>query len=228
MFERFTDRARRVIVLAQAHARELGHNYIGTEHLLLGLMSDEDGVAYAALTALGFTPEDIKARVERGEHHHPDGHIPYTPQTKKVLELSLREALQLGHNYIGTEHLLLGLIRGDGGKGAAMLGDLNAVRQQVLKTLAERVNEIKKQSMHVVGIREPDNQWLQMKAVFDACTAARVAIPSAVAEYFNGTGPDAAGIVTDLSTATVDCESGVELVLANLPEKVTRLRFYLS
>jgi ATP-dependent Clp protease ATP-binding subunit ClpA len=233
MFERFTDRARRVIVMAQAHARDLDYNYIGTEHLLLGLMSDEDGIAYAALTTLGFTSEDIKVQVKRGGHPDASGHIPYTPQTKKVLELSLREALQLGHNYIGTEHLLLGLVRDGGGKGAELLGaDLGRVRQQVLKTLAEKVKEMKKQSLHVVGIREPDEQWLRMKTVFDACQAAHVDLPSAVEQFFGALGPDESGMPMDLSASIVDWSTtehtGVELILAHLPEKVTRLRFYLS
>src|ERR1051325_4300664 len=106
MFERFTDRARRVVVLAQEEARMLSHNYIGTEHILLGLIHEGEGVAAKALESLGISLEAVRAQVEA-----PSGHIPFTPRAKKVLELSLREALQLGHNYIGTEHILLGLIR---------------------------------------------------------------------------------------------------------------------
>src|ERR1700751_4091996 len=104
MFERFTDRARRVVVLAQEEARMLNHNYIGTEHILLGLIHEGEGVAAKALESLGIA-------LEGGRQQAPSGHIPFTPRAKKVLELSLREALQLGHNYIGTEHILLGLIR---------------------------------------------------------------------------------------------------------------------
>lgn len=124
MFERFTDRARRVIVLAQEEARALQHNYIGTEHLLLGLIREGDGVAAKALEAKGVTLEDTRKQVEemigKGTAA-PTGHIPFTPHAKQVLELSLREALQLGHSYIGTEHILLGLIREGEGVGTQVL-----------------------------------------------------------------------------------------------------------
>ena len=143
MFERFTDRARRVIVLAQEEAKMLNHNYIGTEHLLLGLIHEGDGVAAKALEALGISLEAVREQVEdmigKGQQK-PTGHIPFTPRAKKVLELSLREALQLGHNYIGTEHILLGLIREGEGIAAQVLvklgADLNSVRQQVIQLLA--------------------------------------------------------------------------------------------
>ena len=114
MFERFTDRARRVVVLAQEEARMLNHDYIGTEHILLGLIHEGEGVAAKALESLGISLEAVRQQVEEiiGQGQQaPSGHIPFTPRAKKVLELSLREALQLGHNYIGTEHILLGLIR---------------------------------------------------------------------------------------------------------------------
>jgi hypothetical protein len=120
MFERFTDRARRVVVLAQEEAMRFDHNYIGTEHLLLGLLREEQGVAAVALAAVGVELEAVRVRLEEAVGRGTDpqsGHIPFTPRAKKVLELSLREALQLGHNYIGTEHILLGLIRE--GKGLA-------------------------------------------------------------------------------------------------------------
>src|SRR5262250_669778 len=113
MFERFTDRARRVVVLAQEEARMLNHNYIGTEHILLGLIHEGEGVAAKALESLGISLEAVRQQVEEiiGQGQQaPSGHIPFTPRAKKVLELSLREALQLGHVYIGTEHILLGLI----------------------------------------------------------------------------------------------------------------------
>jgi hypothetical protein len=143
MFERFTDRARRVVVLAQEEARLLNHNYIGTEHILLGLIHEGEGVAAKALESLGISLEAVRAQVEqiigRGEET-PSGHIPFTPRTKKVLELSLREALQLGHNYIGTEHILLGLIREGQGVAAQVLVKLGAgldrVRQVVVQLLA--------------------------------------------------------------------------------------------
>jgi len=114
MFERFTDRARRVVVLAQEEARMLNHNYIGTEHILLGLIHEGEGVAAKALESLGISLDAVREQVQEiiGQGQQaPSGHIPFTPRAKKVLELSLREALQLGHNYIGTEHILLGLIR---------------------------------------------------------------------------------------------------------------------
>lgn len=114
MFERFTDRARRVVVLAQDEAKALNHNYIGTEHLLLGLISEGEGVAAKALESLDISLEAVRAQVEEIIGHGtstPTGHIPFTPRAKKVLELSLREALQMNHSYIGTEHILLGLIR---------------------------------------------------------------------------------------------------------------------
>jgi ATP-dependent Clp protease ATP-binding subunit ClpC len=143
MFERFTDRARRVVVLAQEEARMLNHNYIGTEHILLGLIHEGEGVAAKALESLGISLEAVRSQVEdiigQGQSA-PTGHIPFTPRAKKVLELSLREALQLGHNYIGTEHILLGLIREGEGVAAQVLqklgADLNRVRQQVIQLLS--------------------------------------------------------------------------------------------
>jgi ATP-dependent Clp protease ATP-binding subunit ClpC len=142
MFERFTDRARRVVVLAQEEARMLQHNYIGTEHILLGLIHEGEGVAARVLESLGIGLEAVRQQVEeiigRGQYASA-GHIPFTPRAKKVLELSLREALQLGHTYIGTEHILLGLIREGDGVAAQVLvrlgADLNRTRQQVIETL---------------------------------------------------------------------------------------------
>jgi ATP-dependent Clp protease ATP-binding subunit ClpC len=143
VFERFTDRARRVVVLAQEEARLLNHNYIGTEHILLGLIHEGEGVAAKALESLGISLEAVRAQVEEIIGHGgqaPSGHIPFTPRAKKVLELSLREALQLGHNYIGTEHILLGLIREGEGVAAQVLvklgADLSRVRQQVIQLLS--------------------------------------------------------------------------------------------
>jgi ATP-dependent Clp protease ATP-binding subunit ClpC len=143
VFERFTDRARRVVVLAQEEARLLNHNYIGTEHILLGLIHEGEGVAAKALESLGISLEAVRNQVEEiiGQGgSSPSGHIPFTPRAKKVLELSLREALQLGHNYIGTEHILLGLIREGEGVAAQVLvklgADLSRVRQQVIQLLS--------------------------------------------------------------------------------------------
>ncbi len=143
LFERFTDRARRVVVLAQEEARLLNHNYIGTEHILLGLIHEGEGVAAKALESLGISLQAVRDQVEEiiGQGgSSPSGHIPFTPRAKKVLELSLREALQLGHNYIGTEHILLGLIREGEGVAAQVLtklgADLSRVRQQVIQLLS--------------------------------------------------------------------------------------------
>jgi hypothetical protein len=142
MFERFTDRSRRVVVLAQEEARRLDHNYIGTEHILLGLIREGEGVAGRALESLGISLDAVRQHVQeiigRGQEA-PSGHIPFTPRAKKVLELSLRESKQLGHTYIGTEHILLGLVREGDGVAAQVLvrlgADLNRVRQQVTQLL---------------------------------------------------------------------------------------------
>jgi ATP-dependent Clp protease ATP-binding subunit ClpC len=143
VFERFTDRARRVVVLAQEEARMLDHNYIGTEHILLGLIHEGEGVAAQVLESLNVSLEVVRIQVEEiiGQGKvTPSGHIPFTPRAKKVLELSLREALQLHHNYIGTEHILLGLVREGEGVAAQVLqklgADLNRVRQQVIQLLS--------------------------------------------------------------------------------------------
>jgi ATP-dependent Clp protease ATP-binding subunit ClpC len=143
VFERFTDRARRVVVLAQEEARMLNHNYIGTEHILLGLVRERDGIAAKALASLNIRLDAVRGEVEDiiGQGQAPTtGHIPFTPRAKKVLELSLREALQLGHNYIGTEHILLGLIREGEGVAAQVLQKLGAgldrVRQTVIQILS--------------------------------------------------------------------------------------------
>jgi ATP-dependent Clp protease ATP-binding subunit ClpC len=143
VFERFTDRARRVVVLAQQEARMLNHNYIGTEHILLALSHEAEGVAAKALESMDISLEAARQQVAeiigRGQAPVP-GHIPFTPRAKKVLELAFREAMQLGHNYIGTEHILLGLIREGEGVGAEVLqrlgADLNRVRQTVIQILS--------------------------------------------------------------------------------------------
>jgi ATP-dependent Clp protease ATP-binding subunit ClpC len=143
MFERCTDRARRAVALAQAEAKMLHHDSIGTEHLLLGLLDEGEGVAAHALKDLGIGLEaarqQVEAKIGQGQQP-PTEYLPFTPRAKKVLELSLREALQLGHNYIGTEHLLLGLIREGEGVAAQTLvtlgADLHRVRQQVLMILS--------------------------------------------------------------------------------------------
>ena len=148
MFERFTDSARRVVVLAHAEARTLNHGSIGTEHLLLGLIREGEGVAAKALESLGISLAAVRAQVEeivgQGEDASPDSHVPFTPRAKKVIELSLREALQLGVNQTGTEHILLGLVREGEGVGARVLvdlgADLNRVRWQVTQQLSAHPN----------------------------------------------------------------------------------------
>jgi ATP-dependent Clp protease ATP-binding subunit ClpC len=144
MFERFTDRARRVVVLAQEEARLLGHNYVGTEHILLGLIREGNGVAVRALDSLGIRPEAVRQETEEIIGHGPgasQGRIPFTPGAKKVLELALSESRQIGHTYIGTEHILLGLIREGDGVAAQVLAGLGAVservRPQVIQLLAD-------------------------------------------------------------------------------------------
>jgi ClpA/ClpB-like protein len=162
MFERFTDRARRVVVLAQEEAVGLNHNYIGTEHLLLGLIREREGVAAKALESLGISLEAVRAQVEeiigKGQGKGaPTGQIPFTPRSKKVLELSLREALQLGHSYIGTEHILLGLIREGEGVAAQVLvklgAELSRVRQEVTELLSGYAGG--KEGAERLVVREP-------------------------------------------------------------------------
>ena len=161
MFERFTDRARRVVVLAQEEARLLNHNYIGTEHILLGLIHEGEGVAARGLEGLGINLESVRQQVVEiiGQGSQaPSGHIPFTPRAKKVLELSLREALQLGHNYIGTEHILLGLIREGEGVAAQVLqklgAELHKVRQTVIQLLSGVQGEESSAGSHPGGGRE--------------------------------------------------------------------------
>src|SRR5919108_5308697 len=141
MFERFTERARQVVVLAQDEARAFKHNYIGTEHLLLGLLREEEGLAARVLDALDVTIEEVRAQVARiiGQgDEFKTGQIPFTPRAKKVLELALREALSLGHDYIGTEHILLGIARENEGVAARILLDFDARLKKVMKEITQR------------------------------------------------------------------------------------------
>jgi ATP-dependent Clp protease ATP-binding subunit ClpC len=149
MFERFTERARKVVVLAQEEARHFNHNYIGTEHLLLGLLREDEGVAARALAALGVTLDEVREQVESIVGYGEEGtgaQAPFTPRSKKVLELALREALQLGHNYIGTEHILLGLVRESEGVAARVLSNLDVdpdkVRREVVRMLGSEDEEV--------------------------------------------------------------------------------------
>src|SRR6266480_1740026 len=180
MFERFTDRARRVVVLAQEEARMLNHNYIGTEHILLGLIHEGEGVAAKALESLSISLEAVRSQVEEiiGQGQAaPTGHIPFTPRAKKVLELSLREALQLGHNYIGTEHILLGLIREGEGVAAQVLqklgADLNRVRQTVIQLLSGYTGGVEGLSQAIVRGEVPET--LKGKQIYTLDLGALVA-----------------------------------------------------
>jgi ATP-dependent Clp protease ATP-binding subunit ClpA len=169
VFERFTDGARRAVVLAQEEARLQNQNYIGTEHLLLGLIHEDKGVAAKALESLDISLEAVRSRVEEivGEGTHTQsGHVPFTPRAKKALDLSLREALQLGHNYIGTEHILLGLIREGEGVAAQVLvklgADLSRVRQKVIQLLsgyAVRIRPLPVQNVIEEQIRWNEARW---------------------------------------------------------------------
>jgi ATP-dependent Clp protease ATP-binding subunit ClpC len=163
VFERFTDRARRVVVYAQEEARLLNHNYIGTEHLLLGLLREGEGVAAKALESMDVALTEVRAQVEEiiGQGSSaPGGHIPFTPRAKKVLELSLREALRLGHNYIGTEHILLGLVEEGEGVAAQVLSKrgatLDTVRGAVLRLLEGYAGDVGKAEAAPGGSPE---QW---------------------------------------------------------------------
>jgi ATP-dependent Clp protease ATP-binding subunit ClpA len=161
VFERFTERARRVVVLAQEEAGTLGHDYIGTEHLLLGLAREQEGLASRVLASLGVSVESARERVVAivGSSEESTGprQVPFTPRAKKVLQLSLREALSLGHNYIGTEHLLLGLVRENEGVATRILLDLGAgaesIRVEVTRTLSQS-------SAALRPMREQDRSWL--------------------------------------------------------------------
>jgi len=161
MFERFTERARRVVVLAQEEARRLRHNYIGTEHILLGLLREDQGAAATALATADVTLDaarlDVETIIGRGQHE-PSGHIPFTPRAKKVLELSLREAVRLGHEYIDTGHILLGLIREGDGVAVQVMVDLGADPNKISqRMLIELGSEIRESPVHVrarLGMRQ--------------------------------------------------------------------------
>ena len=201
MFERFTDRARRVVVLAQDEARRLDHTWIGTEHLLLGLILEGEGVAAKALKSLGISLDSVRQQVEeiigRGQQA-PSGHIPFTPRTKKVLELALRESQQLGHNYIGTEHILLGLIREGDGVAAQVLvklgADLNRVRQQVIQLL------------HGHSAEERELRLLPgVKTLLEGLEQRLAAIEQRV-----GTGPDTSDLDEQIAQVCREKESAVD------------------
>jgi len=220
MFELFSDRARRVVVLAQEEARRLDHNYIGTEHLLLGLIREGNGVAAKALKALGIGLEAVRQEVEkiigRGQEA-PSGHIPFTPRAKKVLELSMRESKQLGHEYIGTEHILLGLIReGDGVAAQALVtlgADLDRVREQVVQLLHGRQPEGPVPTRVAArDLRLLPEVRLRLEAIERRLT---------VIEQRVGTGPDTSDLDEQLKTVRTEKEAAVD---AQDFEQATSLR----
>jgi ATP-dependent Clp protease ATP-binding subunit ClpC len=214
MFERFTDRGRRVVVLAQEEARMLDHDYIGTEHILLGLIHEGEGVAARALESLGVSLEAVRQQVEeivgRGEQPSP-GHMPFTPRAKKVLELSLREAQGLGHNYIGTEHILLGLLREGEGVAAQVLvklgADLSRVREQVIQLLAGYQAEagVESAARPLGRAGRVDRELLSQ--LLDRVTAVESRL-SAV-EQRVGTGPDMRDLDQQIGQARRDREAAV-------------------
>jgi ATP-dependent Clp protease ATP-binding subunit ClpA len=211
MFERFTDRARRVVVLAQEEARMLSHNYIGTEHLLLALIHEGEGVAAKALESLGISLEAVRHQVEEiiGQGQGAQqGHIPFTPRAKKVLELSRREAQQLGHNYIGTEHLLLGLIREGEGVAAQVLAklgaDLDRVRQQVIQLLHAHQSTEPASSGAALGMRRGLGP-LDVPARVNALESRLAAI-----EQRLGTGPACDDLDEQIAQVRRDKESAID------------------
>jgi ATP-dependent Clp protease ATP-binding subunit ClpC len=206
MFERFTDRARQVVVLAQEEARMLNHNYIGTEHILLGLVHEGEGVAAKALESLGISLPVVRQQVEEiiGQGQQaPSGHIPFTPRAKKVMELALREALQLGHHYIGTEHILLGLIREGEGVAAQVLvklgADLNRVRQQVIQLLRGKEPEPSPSAPRERTVLS------RLQARLDAVETRLAAIEQRV-----GTGPDTTGLDEQIERVRGDRQAAAD------------------
>ena len=178
MFERFTERARQVVVLAQEEARTLKHNYIGTEHILLGLLREEEGLAARVLESLDITVEEVRAQVARivGQGDEvTTGQIPFTPRAKKVLELALREALSLGHNYIGTEHILLGLVRDTGGVAVRIRLDFDAdaekIRNEILRVLSgpgsrQESAERQRPALPAISSRRPGvRRWAEWQSL---------------------------------------------------------------
>jgi ATP-dependent Clp protease ATP-binding subunit ClpA len=208
MFERFTDRARRVVVLAQDEARRLNHDYIGTEHILLGLLHEGKGVGAKALESLGISLDAVRQEVEEiiGQGQHtPSGHIPFTPRAKKVMELSLRESLQLGHTYIGTEHILLGLIREGDGVAAGVLvklgADLNRVRQQVVILL----DAYHGKESSLSGTAGEHTLLSGVQARLDAVEGRLAALEQRI-----GTGPDTSDLDEQIAQVRREKESAVD------------------
>ena len=218
MFERFTDRARRVVVLAQEEARLLNHDYIGTEHLLLGLIHEGKGVAAKALDGMGITEEAVRQQVEdiigRGKQAARSGHIPFTPRAKKVLKLSLRESLQLGHPYIGTEHILLGLIREGDGVAAQVLvrlgADMETTRHQVVELLqgyqGQDEGAAARARRRLGGVPRRERRLLpELLARFDSIESRLSALEQRV-----GTGPDLRDLDEEIRRARRDKEAAID------------------
>jgi ATP-dependent Clp protease ATP-binding subunit ClpC len=212
MFERFTDRARRAVALAQDEARMLDHGWIGTEHILLGLIDEGEGVAAKALESLGISLDAVRQQVEEfiGQGQSaPSGHIPFTPRAKKVLELSLREALQLGHGYIGTEHILLGLIREGDGVAAQVLvvlgADLDRVRQQVIELLRGHQGQDEGSSGSWLGERAPTGLPEEVLARFGALDRRLTAL-----ERWVGVQPDLGDLDREIAQVRREKEAAVD------------------
>jgi ATP-dependent Clp protease ATP-binding subunit ClpC len=212
MFERFTDRSRRVVVLAQEEARMLNHEYIGTEHILLGLIREHGGVAAQALESLGITEEAARQQVEeivgRGQTGPARGHLPFTPQGKKVLQLSLREAIALGHGYVGTEHILLGLIREDESVATRMLDGLcvdpNRIRQEVIRLVSARqIREEPRPGR--AGGRGKRRQLSELRDQLDSVTWRL-----SVLEQRVGTAPDLAELDREIAQIRRDKEIAID------------------
>jgi ATP-dependent Clp protease ATP-binding subunit ClpC len=213
MFERFTDRARRVVVLAQEEARMLSHDYIGTEHILLGLVREDGGVAGRALESLGITEEAARQQVEevvgRGQQDPPRGHIPFTPRAKKILQLSLREAIALGHAYIGTEHILLGLLREDDGVAIRVLNGLGVdavrVRQQVIRLVHARRVQAELGTGRTAG-RGKRKLLSELRGHLDSLDWRL-----SVLEQRVGTAPDLAQLDQEITQVRSDKESAIDV-----------------
>jgi ATP-dependent Clp protease ATP-binding subunit ClpA len=217
MFERFTDRARRIVVLAQEEARMLNHDYVGTEHILIALIREGGGIAAQALQSLGITEEAARQQVEeivgRGQADPQQGHLPFTPRAKKTLELALREALQLGHNYIGTEHILLGLIREGEDKGTSPatqvlngLGvDPNRVRQQVIQLITARRSETEAGVLRVGAGGGKRKLASEVRGRLDS-----IEWRLSVLEQRVGTGPDVRDLDREIAQVRRDKEATID------------------
>ena len=218
MFERFTDRARRVVVLAQEEARMLNHDFIGTEHLLLGLLHEGKGVAAKALDGMGITEEAVRRQVEeivgRGQQAARSGQIPFTPRAKKVLKLALREALQLGHPYIGTEHILLGLIREGEGVAAQVLARLGADMERTRHQVVELLHGYQGQDEAAAARarRRPGGVPRRERRLLPELLARFGSIESRLSalEQRVGTGPDLRDLDEEIRQARRDKEAAID------------------